>query len=275
MIGTPSPRNDSVASSAMADAICSVATTTSGGRQLGSRCRNTMRDVDSPEPASGFDVVLLPLDQRRRADGARVVGPLHGDQRDHDVAETGMQEREQDQRDQDRRERQLQVRDPHDHRVDAAAGVARDEAERDADDGRDDGRHDTDRDADAQAEDDGRQHVAALAVGAEQVVQRAFAPGSPAREPGGSEASRMSSFARSYGFCGTIHGASSAATTNTREQHGAERARRGSRRTHRRPRSAAGRRRPASSRPGSSTVTPHLRAARADRAASTRCRPRG
>ena len=37
--GTPTPRKDSVASSAMACATCTVATTISGGRQLGSRWR--------------------------------------------------------------------------------------------------------------------------------------------------------------------------------------------------------------------------------------------
>jgi hypothetical protein len=41
--GSPSPRKDSVASSEMAFATCTVPTTISGGRQFGSRCRTTTR----------------------------------------------------------------------------------------------------------------------------------------------------------------------------------------------------------------------------------------
>ncbi len=40
--GRPRPRNESVASSAMALAIWTVATTIKGGRQLGKRCLNTI-----------------------------------------------------------------------------------------------------------------------------------------------------------------------------------------------------------------------------------------
>ena len=45
--GTPTPRNDSVASSAMACARSMVAITISGGMQLGSTWRNSTRPHDS------------------------------------------------------------------------------------------------------------------------------------------------------------------------------------------------------------------------------------
>ena len=45
VIGMPSPRNESVASSAIAWATCTVATTMSGGRQLGRMWRNSTRGV--------------------------------------------------------------------------------------------------------------------------------------------------------------------------------------------------------------------------------------
>ena len=50
MAGSPRPRNDSVASSAMACATWTVPTTISGGSAFGSRCLSTMRLRDSPRP---------------------------------------------------------------------------------------------------------------------------------------------------------------------------------------------------------------------------------
>ena len=47
VIGRPRPRKDRVASSAIAAATCTVATTISGGRQLGSIWRNTIRGGES------------------------------------------------------------------------------------------------------------------------------------------------------------------------------------------------------------------------------------
>ena len=41
--GSPRPRKDRVASSAIELATCTVATTISGGRQLGNTCRNATR----------------------------------------------------------------------------------------------------------------------------------------------------------------------------------------------------------------------------------------
>ncbi|MNT85611.1 hypothetical protein D3C72_2257960 [compost metagenome] len=45
VIGTPTPRNDSVASSAIAVAIWMVANTMTGPRQLGSRWKTMMRQA--------------------------------------------------------------------------------------------------------------------------------------------------------------------------------------------------------------------------------------
>ena len=177
--GTPRPRKDSVASSAMARATCTVATTISGGRQLGSRWRNTMRARRQREAARRLDVFLAPLDQRRAAHGARVVGPLHRDQRDDDLVDALAQDREQDQRDQDRRERQLDVDDAHDQRLDPAADIGRDQARpRCRWRARSPCSIDADAERDAQAVEDRRQHVAALVVGAEPERAAGRAPAS-------------------------------------------------------------------------------------------------
>ena len=47
-MGTPTPRNESVASSTMALAIWMVANTITGPRQLGSRWRSMMRQAGKP-----------------------------------------------------------------------------------------------------------------------------------------------------------------------------------------------------------------------------------
>lgn len=57
--GTPMPRNDSVASSAIACARSIVAITMSGGMQLGSRCRNTMRGQPSARQRAASMYSLL------------------------------------------------------------------------------------------------------------------------------------------------------------------------------------------------------------------------
>ena len=169
MIGTPRPRNDSVASSAMARATCTVATTISGGRQFGSRWRKMMRRRRQREAFGGLDVFLRRSDQRRGAHRARVVRPLDDDQREHDVHHALAQHGEDHQRDQDRRERELQVDEAHDGGIGAAADIGGDQAERGADDAGDERGADTDAEGDAQAVEDAGEHVAALVVGAERV----------------------------------------------------------------------------------------------------------
>ena len=62
----------------------------------------------------GIDVFLALLDERGAAHRSRVIGPLHRDQRDHDLVDALAEHREQHQRDEDRRKRKLQVDDAHD-----------------------------------------------------------------------------------------------------------------------------------------------------------------
>jgi hypothetical protein len=78
------------------------------------------------------------------------------------------------QRDEDRRERQHHVADTHQERIEPAAKEAREQAEHDADEDRDHDRHQPDHQRDARAVDQRREDVAALVVGAEQVLARAL-----------------------------------------------------------------------------------------------------
>jgi len=79
----------------------------------------------------------------------------------------------EEQRDQDRGKRQHHVADPHDQRIEAAADVAGEEPEADADDERQQHRRAADEERDARAEHQRREDIAALLVGAEQVLGRA------------------------------------------------------------------------------------------------------
>ena len=56
--GRPRPRNDSVASSAIELAICTVATTISGGRQFGRMWRKTTRARRQRRRQRGLDILL-------------------------------------------------------------------------------------------------------------------------------------------------------------------------------------------------------------------------
>src|SRR5918999_4906818 len=71
----------------------------------------------------GLDVLLAPLDERRAAHGARVVGPLHQDQRDHHLVRAAAEDRHQDQRDEDGGEGELGIDQAHDERLEPAAAV--------------------------------------------------------------------------------------------------------------------------------------------------------
>ncbi len=95
------------------------------------------------------------------------------------VAEYGLGNAVDQQRDQDRREGELDIGDTHDQAVDAAAEIARDQAEQNAERAGEHHAEHADRDRDAQAVENGRQHVAALLVGAEQV--RTLTIGAPER----------------------------------------------------------------------------------------------
>src|SRR5215207_2848585 len=89
--GRPSPKNDSVASSEMAFATCSVATTISGGSEFGSRWRKTMR-----APGSGG-----------AERGAGEIGVLRRDERRDQLRLALAEERREHEREQDRREGEL------------------------------------------------------------------------------------------------------------------------------------------------------------------------
>ena len=173
--GTPTPRKESVASSAMARASVMVAITISDGMQLGSMWRNTMRPRRQGQAGRGLDIFLVAFDERRAARGAGEIGPLHQDEGDQHLVDALAQHREQDQRHQDRRKGQHEVDDAHQERVDLAAGIGRDQADHDADGERHHDRYGADEQADAHAVEDRRQHVARLAVGAQPVDHLAVA----------------------------------------------------------------------------------------------------
>ena len=141
--GTPTPRNDSVASVRIAVAMLIVASTSTGPSTLGSRCRAMIPSGDHADDARGLHVLLVLLHHRRAAHRARVLHPVgQADREDQhrqhrDLVVRIARQRHaghavDQQRDQDRRERQLDVGDAHDERVDLAADVAGDEAERHA-----------------------------------------------------------------------------------------------------------------------------------------------
>ena len=166
------------------------------------------------EAHRGLDILPPALDHRGGADGARVVGPFDDHQREHDVHHALAEDGEDHQRHQDGREGELQVHQPHDDGVGAAAEEGREQAQRGADDRGEQGGSDADAEADAQAVEHAGEHVAALVVGAkpDRCSRRRMT------EPGGRRPSMMSSCARSYGFCGVISGAKMAAAairTNT------------------------------------------------------------
>ena len=132
---TPTPRNESVASARIAIATWIVESTSTGPITLGSTWLQhdpQRRHADDPRR---LHVLLVPLDHRRAAHGARVLHPAR--QRDGDdehaegervvgVREERVADAGEQQRDQDRRERQHDVADAHDQRVEPAADVARD-----------------------------------------------------------------------------------------------------------------------------------------------------
>ncbi len=167
VIGRPMPRKDSVASSG--DRVRDLHGDDDDQRRQAVRQQVAEDDVAvaQGQAARRLDIFLAPLDQRRAAHGARVIGPLHRHQGEDDLARARAQHREQDERHQDGREAELDVDDAHDQPVDAAAEIGRRQADRGADQHGDHGAHHADAERDAQAVEDAREHVAALVVGAE------------------------------------------------------------------------------------------------------------
>ena len=183
--GTPTPRNDSVASVMIAVAMWMVAITSTGPMHVRQHVahhdaraaarRSRARPARTPccvstsvEPRT----VRAYCTQPATADRERSAPRMAMSSCASPAAATRADAVDQ-QRDQDRREGELHVGDAHDERVDAAAEVAGEEAERRR---RAPATNSTeampDAERDARAVHDGRQHVAALVVGAEQVVRR-------------------------------------------------------------------------------------------------------
>ena len=193
--GTPMPRNDSVASVMIAVAMLIVASTSTGPSTFGSRCRRMMRERSDADDARGVDVILVLLDHRRAAHGARVLHPVgNADREDqHEQRDRAVRVARQhraghavdQQRDQDGRKRKLNVGDAHDEGVELAADVSGDQSQAHAQHHREQHRREADEQRDPRAEHDRRQQVAALIVGAEQIFRprrrpcRAEAPAHP------------------------------------------------------------------------------------------------
>ena len=120
------------------------------------------------EAAGGVDVFAPALDQRRAADGSRVIGPLHADERDHHLVDAFAENGHQNERDQDGGKRQLNIDEPHQTGIDRPAEISGDHAERRANHEGDAGGHDADEQAQAQAVENGGQHVTTLVIGPQQ-----------------------------------------------------------------------------------------------------------
>ena len=215
--GTPTPRNDSVASVMIAVAMLIVASTSTGPSTLGSRWRRMMPSGEMPITRAAwtyslfFSTIVEP--RTVRAYWTQLAAPIAkiSTKSATFAMRVARQHRAGDavdqQRDQDRRKRELDVGDAHDEGVELAAGVAGDETERDAEHDRERDRREPDQERDARAEHDRGKHVATLVVGAEQVARLR----SRACHAGGASASSRLSVRRSNGLCGATHGANSAA----------------------------------------------------------------
>jgi hypothetical protein len=124
------------------------------------------------------DVVLLPQRERLAARDAHEPRDRRDPERERRVQQRRPQDRGQADREDQEREREQHVRDPRDHRVDRAAVVAGDQADRDRDRHREDGRQEAGQDRGARAEDDARERVPAEIVRPQQVLaRRAFQQG--------------------------------------------------------------------------------------------------
>ena len=177
--GTPTPRNDKVASVMMAVAMWIVAITSTGPSTLGSTWRHHDRQrvhADQPRRLHVFLVASRPAWSRApcaRTAPSRRCRSRRSARRTPALScafgSTARGDAVDQQRDQDRRERQLHVGDAHDEGVDAAADDSRRAARAPTPSTIDSSTaRDADQQRDARAEDDRRQDVAALVVGAER-----------------------------------------------------------------------------------------------------------
>ena len=133
--GTPTPRNDSVASVRIAVAMLIVASTSTGPSTLGSRCRAMMPSGATPITRAActyslfFSTIVEPRTVRAYCTQFDSADREH-EHVDRDLVVRAARQRDardavDQQRDQDRRERQLHVGHAHDERVDLAARRSR------------------------------------------------------------------------------------------------------------------------------------------------------
>ncbi|MNV64314.1 hypothetical protein D3C71_1569500 [compost metagenome] len=120
--------------------------------------------------ARGFDVFLAAFHQRRAARRPGEIRPLHDDQRNDHLIHTLAQNRQQHQRDENGGERQLDIHNPHQQRIDAAAEIGGDQPHGGADAKGRQHRHGRHQQAGAHAVEDGREQVARLPVRAQQIA---------------------------------------------------------------------------------------------------------
>ena len=175
--GTPTPRNDSVASVMMAMARWMVAITSTGPMTLGRMWRRRM--VKGPMPirrAACTYSLLRSTSVEPRTVRAYCTPARNADREDQDVQrqlvvhvarQQAARHAVDQQRHQDGGKRELHVGDAHDDAVDPSARIAADQPERDAQDHGEQHRGKAHQQRDARAIQDGRQDIAALVVGAQ------------------------------------------------------------------------------------------------------------
>ncbi len=178
VIGTPTPRKDSVASSVIAPAMLMVATTSTEPIAVGQQVPQHDAPGRQAEIHRRLDVFLAPLDQRGGAHQPRVLRPLHQHDREDHLVHPAPERGQQHQRHQDRRKAEDEVDDAHEHRVDAPPNYAATRPDEAADQQwpRHGGREPHGQ-AGAQPVEDGAEHVAALRVGAQPVGEAGHAFG--------------------------------------------------------------------------------------------------
>ena len=118
----------------------------------------------------GFDIRLLARRQHHRAHQPRDARNLRDGNGDEHRHQAGAGQRDHGNGEQDARDRHQPIHDAHHHRVDPFE-KAGDEADHEADADADDGSTKSDQERDPSAIENPRQHVAAIAVGAQQELR--------------------------------------------------------------------------------------------------------
>ena len=187
--GRPTPRKDSVASVMIGEREIDRRDHQHRPHHVGQDMGQEDARVRKPDQPRRQHVIAVLFHHRRAAHGARILHPERQADRDDEHAERRLvavrrlQQRVRDaiqqQGDQNGGKRELHVGDPHDHGVDPAAGISRDQAERDADRAAEQHAAEADRERNAEPVEDRRPDVAPLVVRAEQKAR--IAAGDEAR----------------------------------------------------------------------------------------------